>query len=363
MKILTNIYECDKFYELKMMINGVRVNKSFPFTEKKSSKDKALAKAIAYKKATNNSFKKHEVPLDRNPEKVNFRGLYELYKPELLKLKGGANTAYLIDSTEENMPWLLTTMVSDISEETFKKVVNKLTENGYAKSTINKYLSLFSMVLKNAKEAGYPVENYAIGLQYSETELDNKSTEIVSRDELKTILAEIRNTKTRLAVEFLFHTATRRSEIVNAKYEHINYDEKTLMLYDTKNGKSHTVILNNTCMGIIEKLKKMDHTEEGHLFQSDNLNEQEGGKFQKDCWTRAWRRAVKRLHERTKEDKWLRKKLHTLRHSRITEYSATVPNLIVLQEITGHKDPRSLLRYSHTSTEQKRALLGDLAKE
>lgn len=362
-KIVDNIYEHDKFFELKMMVNKVKVNKSFPFKPTASAKKKALAKAIAFHTATLNSFKKHSVPLDRNPDKVNFLGLYELYKPELLKLKGGDNATYLMDRAEEILPFLLTKLVSELSEETFKKVVKTLLELEYAKSTINKYLSLFSMVLKHAKENDYMVENYALGLQYSEAELDNQLVELVSRDELKAIVNEIGNEKAKLAVQFLFFTATRRSEIIKAKHEHIDYKNKTLALYDTKNGKSHQVILNNTCMRILKRMKELDG-DSGYIFKSDNpLNTQDGGRFQKDVWTRAWRRAVVRLHNRTGEDKWLRKKLHTLRHSRITEYVAEVPNLIVLQEITGHKDPRSLRRYAHTPAAEKRRLLGKLAKE
>lgn len=362
---LKNIYERDKFYELKMMIDGVRINRSFTFDTDSNSKAQmaklkaqALKDAIDFRDSTIESFRQHGVPLSFNPTKVTFEKLVDKYQAEIVaELKSKAKVENLIKLAKERFPDLMKTKLSDLSPEIFEGIIEYLVEDGYSPATVNHYLSLCSGVLKHAAAKGFPVRNHAKDLQL---ELDNELTEILSRDELKKVLAEFQNERTRLGIEFLFFTGCRRSEVVRAKHADVDRAAKTMELKDTKNGKSHTVILNNTCLRIIDEMKKLDGAE-GYIFKS--YDKDKSGHVNIDCFTRAWRRAVKRLHERTGDEKWLRKKLHTLRHTRITEYASKVPNTIVLKDITGHKDLRSLDRYSHATNEQKRGLLGELAEE
>lgn len=352
-----NIYERPKFYELKIMIQGQRINRSFAYSSKRE-KDKALAQAIAFKEATLKSFEAHGVSLNRNPAKVMFIDLVELYEREKIKAeKSKAKTENLLKLAKERFPDLMNTALLNLTKEHFEKVRDKLIDDGYSKATANHYLTQCSGILIYAKANDFNVENFTKGLQF---ELDNAQDELVSRNELKAIVDELQNKRTKLAIQFMFYTACRRSEVVNAKFENVDFENKTLTLIETKNGKKHQVVLNNICINILEKLKEMDGGK-GYIFKSyeKGLNEP----VHIDCWTRAWRRAVKRLYKRTNDEKWLRKKLHTLRHSRITEYAAKVPNTIVLQDITGHKDLRSLSRYSHSTNETKRGLLGELAEE
>jgi integrase len=352
-----NIYEHAKFYELKMMIQGQRINRSFAYSSKRD-KDKALVEAIAFKEAMLDSFEKYGVALNRNPSKVKFIKLVELYERVKIKEeKSKTKTENLLKLAKERFPALMNTLLIDLKPKNFEDVKEYLIENKYSKATVNHYLSQFSGVLIFAKTNGFNIENYTINLQY---ELDNIHTEILSREELKMIVDELKNERTKLAIQFLFFTACRRSEVVNMKFEDIDFKKKTLALKETKNGKSHNVVLNSSCITILERLKELDGGE-GYVFKSYETGLDKPVHI--DCWTRAWRRAVKRLCKRTEDKKWLRKKLHTLRHSRITEYAAKVTSAIVLQDITGHKDLRSLSRYSHTTDETKRSQLGELADE
>lgn len=352
-----NIYEHPKFYELKMMVRGERINRSFAFSSKRD-KDKALKEAIAFKEATLKSFEKYDAPIHRNPSKVRFKEIVDLYKREKIAYeKSKSKTENLLKLAGERFPQLMDKRLSDLTVSDFEQVREWLVKNGYSEATANHYLTQFSGVFNYARKIGFDIPNLTEGLQF---ELDNEQQEVLSRDELKEIVNELQNERTKLAIQFLFFTACRRSEVVNMKFEDIDFKKKILRLNKTKNGKSHDVILNNTCIKILEKMKKMDG-DKGYVFKSYDSGRNEPVNI--DCWTRAWRRAVKRLYERTGNEKWLRKRLHTLRHSRITEYAAQVTNTIVLRDITGHKDLRSLARYSHTTDETKRSHLGELAEE
>lgn len=353
----SNIYEREKFFEVKLMIKGVKINRSYAFSNKKE-KRQAEIDALTFKKDTIESFEIYGVAVDFNPKIVKFIKLVELYERDKIKAeKSKAKTENLLKLAKERFPDLMNTMLIDLTVKNFIEVKEWLLKNGYSDATVNHYLTQFSGVLIYAKTCGFNIENFTKGLQI---ELDNELQEIVSRDELKMIVDELQNERTKLAIQFLFYTACRRSEVVKMKFEDIDFKQKTLALRDTKNGKSHNVVLNNSCITILERLKELDGGK-GYVFKSYETGLDKPVHI--DCWTRAWRRAVKRLCKRTEDKKWLRKKLHTLRHSRITEYAAKVPNTIVLQDITGHKDLRSLSRYSHTTNETKRDQLGELAEE
>jgi hypothetical protein len=77
-----NIYEHPEFYELKMMIDRQRINRSFAYSGK-GDNDKALAQAIAFKEATLKSFELSGVALNRNPAKAKFTELVDLYEREM----------------------------------------------------------------------------------------------------------------------------------------------------------------------------------------------------------------------------------------------------------------------------------------
>jgi integrase len=353
----SNIYEHDKFFEVKLMIKGQRINRSFAFSNKKEKRE-AEEQALAFKNNTLESFEKYGVALTHNPAKTAFSYLVKLYEQHKITTeKSKTKTENLLKLARERFPDLMNTLLIDLKPKDFEDVRDELIKQGYSKATANHYLSQFSGVLIYAKTNGFDIENHTLGLQF---ELDNVHTEILSREELKTIVDELKEERTKLAIQFLFYTACRRSEVVNARFEDVDFENKTLALADTKNGKSHNVVLNNTCLAILERLKELDGGE-GYLFKS--YGEGLDKPVHVDCWTRAWRRAILRIYDRTKEEKWLRKKLHTLRHSRITEYASKVPNTIILRDITGHKDLRSLARYSHSTNETKRKSLGELAEE
>lgn len=163
-----------------------------------------------------------------------------------------------------------------------------------------------------------------------------------------------------LAVE----TAMRRSELVGLRWEHIDLERRVAHLPSTKNGSSRDVPLSTRAVNIFIALQKVD----GELEEGEDDSAVEDGRvfrIRSDAVTRAFERAVVRAREvylssckdsRNKPDpRYLTDlRFHDLRHEATSRLADIFP-LHELTKITGHKDPRMLMRYYHPRAE-------DLAK-
>ncbi len=137
----------------------------------------------------------------------------------------------------------------------------------------------------------------------------------------------------RLAIE----TAMRQGEIVSLRWENIDLQKRTAHLPETKNGEVRSVPLSSKAVEVLEAL-------------SPSIN----GAVFPGVTTEAVKRAFIRAGQRASLDDF---HFHDLRHeatSRLVEKG--VFDSLELMRITGHKDTRMLLRYTHLKA-------SDLAKK
>ncbi|WP_026177596.1 integrase [Thiobacillus denitrificans] len=154
-----------------------------------------------------------------------------------------------------------------------------------------------------------------------------------------------------LAVE----TAMRRGEIVALRWEHIDLKRRVAHLPLTKNGSSRDIPLSSRAVAVLEAMQKTDDdAKDGRVF-----------KIRSDAVTRAFERAVARARkgyldecnaaQKRPDAKYLTDlRFHDLRHEATSRLAEIFP-MHELTKITGHKDPRMLMRYYHPRAE-------DLAK-
>ncbi|ONA16683.1 site-specific integrase [Burkholderia pseudomallei] len=164
-----------------------------------------------------------------------------------------------------------------------------------------------------------------------------------------------------LAVE----TAMRRGEIVTIRWEHVDLKRRVAHLPATKNGSARDVPLSSRAVAVFQSLKDaVDYAQE----KSDDGEKLDAGRvfeIRSDAVTRAFERAVTRARrlylEQCKaaaqrpDGKFLTDlRFHDLRHEATSRLASIFP-MHELTKITGHKDPRMLMRYYHPRAE-------DLAK-
>ncbi|RQT37107.1 site-specific integrase [Burkholderia cepacia] len=164
-----------------------------------------------------------------------------------------------------------------------------------------------------------------------------------------------------LAVE----TAMRRGEIVALRWENLDLKRRVAHLPATKNGSARDVPLSSRAVAVLQTLKEK---RDRHREMSEDMSVDDSGPvfaIRSDAVTRAFERAVTRAREqyvnecksanRQPDGRFLIDlRFHDLRHEATSRLASIFP-MHELTKITGHKDPRMLLRYYHPRAE-------DLAK-
>ena len=151
----------------------------------------------------------------------------------------------------------------------------------------------------------------------------------VEYSRLKAALVETKSANLEPVIDLAIETGMRRGELLKEKWRDLDLQDRTLQLYDTKNGEDRKVPLTMTATSILEH---WSHTSERIFPVTDVAVRQ------------AWDRLVKRAGITNL-------RFHDLRHeaiSRFFEMGLSVPEIAL---ISGHRDPRMLFRYTHLRAE------------
>lgn len=140
-------------------------------------------------------------------------------------------------------------------------------------ATYNRALAAISVICKFQESRGYASTNPARGLQTRKE--NNRRTRILRDDELPRFFAELSEFPLwfQLFIQLLLHTWIRQGEAMRAKWSDVSWDQRTLILHDTKNGKPHVVPLSDGAIEVLRQLatiKTNDYlfpgkTADGHM--------------------------------------------------------------------------------------------------
>lgn len=132
-------------------------------------------------------------------------------------------------------------------------------------------------------------------------------------------------------VQFQLMTAARRSETLGLTWQHIDFEQRTAYLPETKNGRPRKLPLRQELMDLLLQLPQDD--ERVFPLSMEGLR-------------KVWRR----MCEAARLDDL---HIHDLRHEAISRVAETGEfSLVDLQAFSGHRDVRMLLRYAHLCARQ-----------
>ncbi|SDI81403.1 tyrosine-type recombinase/integrase [Lutimaribacter saemankumensis] len=151
---------------------------------------------------------------------------------------------------------------------------------------------------------------------------------VVERHELEALLAEI-NPLMREIVEIAYETAMRRSEIIKLTPRHLDLDNRVLLVENGKTG-DRTVPLTRRAIALLRGAQERCRTPETRLYP---------------VAAHSVSKAVRRARDRAGLDDHVR--MHQLRHTRITEVAKRGFNQAQIMMVSGHRDVRSVQRYTH----------------
>jgi len=149
-------------------------------------------------------------------------------------------------------------------------------------------------------------------------------------------------------ITLALETAMRRGEILNIKKSHINFSLCTLLIPTTKTDQPRTIPLSSTAISVLRSQLRTSERLSGGVI---SLHEEPlftysargvSGAFLKRCR----RSGIEDLH------------FHDLRHEATSRLFEKGLNPVEVATITGHKDTRMLMRYTHLRAENLVERLG-----
>lgn len=266
-------------------------------------------------------------------ETTTFSELIERYLREVTPLMRGAKTdsirlkALIRKSiAKENLASLTPSKIAQYRDERLLEI---------APSTVVRELAYFSSIINHARrEWGINTPNPVLSVR--KPSQPQGRSRILSYDEEQLLLQACepkanRNIYTRPFVILAIETAMRRGEILNLKWEDIDYSKRTAFLQLTKNGESRTVPLSTRA---IETLQALPISIDGKVLPINFA---------------ALEANFKRARERAG---LIDLRIHDLRHTATTRLAEKLPNLLELSAVTGHKNLAMLKRYYHPKAEE-----------
>lgn len=155
-------------------------------------------------------------------------------------------------------------------------------------------------------------------------------TRVVERDELDRLMAELNPLMAEI-VELAYETAMRRAEITKLIPRHLKLEERLLEVEDGKTG-DRVVPLTTRAVELLRAALERCYTSDSRLYP---------------VAPHSISTAIRRARRRIGLGEHVR--MHQLRHTRITEVARRGFNQAQIMMVSGHRDTRSVQRYTHLS--------------
>jgi integrase len=224
--------------------------------------------------------------------------------------------------------------IDELTGAPIAHLLQKMSDKGYSAGTTNRIIVLLRYIFNLAKKWGVPgaFANPTIGFQ---TQPDACRQRYLTDDELQRLIAALDRDQNQLAakaIRLLLLTGARRNEITRARWEHLDWQRKTLLVPMSKTGRPRVITLSSTAIELLRSIVRTD--DNPFIFPSAVTG--------RPCpslhfpWLRIRREAD-----------LLDLRLHDLRHSFASFLVNSGVSLYTVQHLLGHTQPRMTQRYAH----------------
>ena len=249
--------------------------------------------------------------------------------------------------------------LNKLSEELRLRKYSRLTGKSYVsfiRKFINSGLSPRDFLLKYCDKSRSSIRSAYFALKFfHENVLGQKFDEkiplaknkgklpvVLNKGEINSMFDATLNLRHRLVLMFLYYTGIRVNEIVNLKWEDIDFQRGTIHIKIAKGEKERVVFFHEKLKSFIEyfNLKK-----EGYVFLSNF-----GKKYDK--------RTVQLIVRNAAKKSGISKKVtpHTLRHSFATHLLEAGADIRHIQKLLGHANLQTTQIYTHVANKDIKKL-------
>ncbi len=176
-------------------------------------------------------------------------------------------------------------------------------------------------------------------VNFKTPKIPKKVPVVLTKDEIKKLIAVTKNFKHRLLIEFMYSSGLRLSEIVNLRINDLDLNENIGWVRGGKGGKDRLIILSKN---LVEDIKK-------YLKSNSSTNYIFYGKDE-----RISPRNCQKIVKEAAKKAGINKKVspHTLRHCFATHLLEAGVDIRKIQELLGHSNLQTTQIYTKVSTEE-----------
>lgn len=209
----------------------------------------------------------------------------------------------------------------------------------FAPATVEKLRMMFGRSFELARKWNIPGAEVNPVRGVPRMKFDNACERFLSKDEAQRLLLACEgsaNPQLKAIVSLLLFTGARKSELLNAKWEHIDFAKRSWLIPDSKTSKARRVPLSGPAIAVLEGL--VNHPNCPWLLANPE--------------TRKPYNTIKRAWDTARtEAKLPGLRIHDLRHSAASFMINSGIDLFAVGRVLGHADYQSTMRYSHLANE------------
>ncbi|MBI4245215.1 MAG: site-specific integrase, partial [Planctomycetes bacterium] len=210
--------------------------------------------------------------------------------------------------------------------------------DGRLAATVNREIACMKHMFTKAIEWGKANENPVKKVKLFK--VNNRRIRFLEKSAIKALLDACSDSLKPIVV-VAFNTGMRRSEILNLRWDDVDFVRDIITLRDTKNYEQRHIPMNTEARKALETLRLRCPTDSPYVFCDT-----QGNRIHKDSLSRAFRLTVKRVGIKDFH-------LHDCRHTFASHMVMAGVDIVTVKELLGHKSLDMTLRYSHLSPNHK----------